>query len=998
MEKEKTKTPKNPFWNSNLSIEERLDWLLANLTLEEKITCMGSTVPALPRFGIGISFVGGEAAHGVEARNDQNGRNMPEPTTSFPQPIGMSASWDTDLIKKAGEVTGTEARVLWHRHPVGGLSRWAPTVDLERDPRWGRNEEGYGEDPVLTGAMAGAYIEGMQGNDPNYLRVAATLKHFYANNTERGRGWKNASIDPRNMYELYLEPFRRCIEEHGAEAIMTAYNKINGIPGMLNPQVKTILKKQYGLKHAVCDGGAMELVRNLHHYFGTHAQSLAASVKAGVDAMSDPVPIVEEATRDALAYGILSEEEMDEAIRNMFRTKLKLGMFDDPVKNPYDRVTEADLCRSRAQKICLELTKKSIVLLKNENNRLPLSKSLDKNPVLVGPLSDVWYQDWYGGEPYHRSTLKDGLEQLLNTKLVCADGWDRIKLRAGNQYVAVREDGTLCLSDQGDLFVKEDWGDNRINFRCVRTGKYVTTISKERRHSEAEDGSLVAKKDAAFDWFVTAIFHIIPAEDGAVRLTSRFDQPIQIDKEKRLYSGLEGEGASFVIETVVDGCEKVARLVQGAENVILALGCHPMVNAKEEIDRTTLALPPHQENLAKMLSRMNPDAICVLFSNYPYTIHTVQNALPAIVWSATGSQDMGTAMVQTLYGQNAPAGRLNMTWYNSDEDLPDIDDYDIIRGKRTYRYFDKKVLYPFGYGLTYTRFVYSNLCVKIADFAHVEVSFDVQNKGDRASDEVVQIYAAAPKSRVPKPRRQLLCFERLHDIKPNEIRHVTKQISVSELRFYDCISDSFLVEEGTYSFLVGPSSAETPLEATIFIAGETTGMRNLNERILADHFDEYENVELTQGIMKFTAATAKEKEKPARFVWRDCQSVDVNEHCMNEVHFLAKSAQGGSITFFVDEKKAAAWSGDTRFYEPTPMFELDENAKKEQKEQQKTCKAIYSDIVVLVDKNCFADTAVKCPLADEKEIEKSNVQKQKTSHTIEIQLTGDVALCCFWLR
>ena len=218
----KEKNRQNPFWNAKLPIEERLDWLLANMTLEEKVTCMASTMPALPRFGIDMSYVGGEAAHGVEARNDQNGRNIPEPTTSFPQPIGMSASWDTELIKKAGEVTGTEARVLWHRHPAGGLSRWAPTVDLERDPRWGRNEEGYGEDPVLTGAMAGSYIEGMQGDDPNYLRIAATLKHFYANNTERGRGWKNASIDPRNMYELYLEPFRRCIKEYGAEAVMTA--------------------------------------------------------------------------------------------------------------------------------------------------------------------------------------------------------------------------------------------------------------------------------------------------------------------------------------------------------------------------------------------------------------------------------------------------------------------------------------------------------------------------------------------------------------------------------------------------------------------------------------------------------------------------------------------------------------------------------------------------------------------------------------------------------
>ena len=964
---------KNPFWNANLPIEERLDWLLENLTLEEKITCMASTVPALPRFGIGISYVGGEAAHGVEARNDQNGRNIPEPTTSFPQPIGMSASWDTELIKKAGEVTGTEARVLWHRHPEGGLSRWAPTVDLERDPRWGRNEEGYGEDPVLTGAMAGAYIEGMQGNDPNYLRVAATLKHFYANNTEHGRGWKNASIDPRNMYELYLEPFRRCIEEHGAEAVMTAYNKINGIPGMLNPQVKTILKKQYGLKHAVCDGGAMELVRNLHHYFGTHAQSLAASVKAGVDAMSDPVPVVEEATRDALAFGLLTEAEMDEAIRNVFRTKLKLGMFDEPAKNPYDRVTEADLNSRQAQEICQELTRKSIVLLKNEKDRLPLSESLHKNPVLVGPLSDAWHQDWYGGAPHHTSTLKEGLEQLLDTKLACADGWDRIKLRSGNQYVAVQEDGTLCLSDQGDLFVKEDWGENRINFKCVRTGKYVTTISKERRHSEEENGALVAVKDAAFDWFVTAIFHIFPAEDGTIRLTNRFDQTIQINREKQLYSGLEGDGASFLIETVVDGCEEAIRLAQSAETVILALGCHPMVNAKEEIDRTTLALPPSQELLATQIGTICPNAICVLFSNYPYTIHTVQDTFPAILWSATGSQDMGTAMAQTLYGKNAPAGRLNMTWYNCDSDLPDIDDYDIIRGKRTYRYFDKKVLYPFGHGLTYTTFTYSNLSVQMADFSHIEVSFDVQNTGERTSDEVVQIYAAAPKSRVPKPRRQLIAFERLHDITPNETRHVTKKISISELRFFDCISDSFLVEAGTYSFFVGSSSEEIPLVATLFLAGETTGMRNPSERILADHFDEYENIELTQGILGLTAATARDNENSAQLIWRDCQSVEAGE-----VHFLAKSAQGGSIELLVNGKRAAFWSGDTRFYEPTPMFELDDNAKNERNEQIKICEPIYSDIVVPFDKSCFAEGA--------------------KSQTICIRLTGDIRLCCFWLR
>ena len=231
-EKKEFQVNKNtPFWDASLTDQERIDWLLKEMTVEEKLGYLASSSPDLPRLGIPGVSVGGEAAHGVEGRNDQNGLEKPDVTTSFPQPIGMSASWDPELIRQAGEITGTEARVVWHRHQGHGLSRWAPTVDLERDPRWGRNEEGYGEDPVLTGKMAGAYIEGMQGDDPKYLRCASTLKHFYGNNTEVGRGWKNSSIDPRNKYELYLEPFRRCIEESGAEGIMTAYNRINGTVG-----------------------------------------------------------------------------------------------------------------------------------------------------------------------------------------------------------------------------------------------------------------------------------------------------------------------------------------------------------------------------------------------------------------------------------------------------------------------------------------------------------------------------------------------------------------------------------------------------------------------------------------------------------------------------------------------------------------------------------------------------------------------------------------------
>lgn len=236
------------------------------------------------------------------------------------------------------------------------------------------------------------------------------------------------------------------------------------------------------------------------------------------------------------------------------------------------------------------------------------------------------------------------------------------------------------------------------------------------------------------------------------------------------------DAISDPVPVVEEATRQAVCLAQKADTVILALGCHPMVCAKEEIDRTTLA---------EKISKASPNAVCILFSNYPYTIHTIQNRLPAILWSATESQDMGTAMAKTLYGQNAPAGRLNMTWYNSDDDLPDIDDYDIVRHRRIYRYFDKEVLYPFGYGLTYTEFAYSNLSVQMADPCHIEISFDVKNIGECVSDEVVQIYASAPKSRVPKPRRQLLAFERLYDILPQETRHVTKRVNARFCETYD---------------------------------------------------------------------------------------------------------------------------------------------------------------------------------------------------------------------
>ncbi|MCM1174942.1 MAG: glycoside hydrolase family 3 C-terminal domain-containing protein [Blautia sp.] len=983
-----------PFWDAALSVEKRLDWLLSEMTMEEKLGMLATRVPDLERLGIPAMSVGGEAAHGVEARNDQNELGGPEITTSFPQPIGMSATWDTELIQKAGEVTGTEARVIYHRHPDRGLSRWAPTIDLERDPRWGRTEEGYGEDPLLVGEMSSAYIRGMQGDDPHYLRTASTLKHFYGNNTEAGRGWKNSSIDPRNKYELYLEPFRRAIENGGAEAVMTAYNKINGIPGMLNPEVGSILKDQYGLKHAVCDGGAMELVANFHHYCGLHAETLAMALKAGVDGMSDNPAVVEQAAREAFELGLITEADVDRALRNMFRTKLRLGIYDREPRNPYDAVTEADINSEENQEICRQVSRESIVLLKNEGNMLPLDKEAPADSLaLIGPAGDSWYRDWYCGEPLRKTTLRQGIEKLKKEKIAFADGYDRVIFRCGDKGIAVAEDGALCLSAEPDIFIMEDWGEGSLYFCCARTGNYMNTRFYPGKVKPEEMGRIAADIEEPFDWFVMEIFHLEEQADGTAVLTNRFGSPILAGEDGSLWSmrggeqigpsvGLEMDTAasvrkeivlsdiSFTLEIVEPGVEAAVKLAREKEKVLLALGCNPMVNAREEIDRGTIVLPPAQEKLMEAVYQANPNVVLVLLSNYPYAVNAAQEKLPAILWSATGSQDMGEALAETIFGENAPAGCLNMTWYRSDGQLPDIDDYDIIKGKRTYRYFDGEALYPFGFGLTYSDFAYSDLTVELADKRSLKISFAVKNTGGRVSDEVAQVYGTAPASRVKKPLKQLLGFRRLKKVAPGESRAVELSVPVEEFRFYDVISRSLMVEGGCYTVCAGPSSAACTLTAQIEIPGGKPGLRDMTKKTAADHYDDYENIVLTQGQFGYSAAALLRPEKEGLLVYRDCAvSPETKEMTL---HLL--SEEDGKVEVLLDGKPAGSWQGETRTYVKNPRPVMGPLMVKDAEERIAGWKPVYAD--------------VKIELTHE-------IQDGQIPAELTLRLMGDVKLCYF---
>ena len=957
-----------PFWDASLTDDQRIDWLLSAMTIDEKLDYLSSQAPDLDRLGIPGFSVGGEAAHGVVEWSVQNDMDVPDVTTSFPQPIGMSAAWDTELIRKAGQVTGTEARVIYHRHPGRGLSRWAPTVDLERDPRWGRNEEGYGEDPVLTGAMAGAYIKGMQGEDPKYIRTAATLKHFYGNNTEVGRGWKSSSIDPRNQYELYLEPFRRCIEDAKAEGVMTAYNKINGTVGILNPEVDNILKKQYGLKHVVGDGAAMGLVVSLHHHFGQHAETIAAALKAGVDAMSDDPVMVEQAAREAYELNLITEADADRAIRNMMRTKLRLGIYDREPGNPFDRVTEADIDSEENRAVCMQLTREAVILLKNENHMLPLDLSMNVDDmVLAGPLGDAWYQDWYGGLSPYRKTFRQGLREIQKTEISFADGLDRIVFRYQEKGAAIAEDGTLYLADEPDIFVKENWGEGSYTFKSVRTGKYLNTRLPMPGKTDEEMGRIAADNENAFDWFVLEIFHIEENENGTIVLTNRFNYPVCIDENGAFVATQDKNGSFLRMDVVESGIEKAAALAAKKKIVLLALGCNSMINAKEEIDRKTLTLPLDQQRLLDEVAKVNPNTVLVLFTNYPYTMNEAQEKLPAIVTSATGSQDMGTAMAETIFGLNAPAGRLNMTWYKDVSQLPDIDDYDIMKGKRTYRYFDGEVLYPFGFGLTYTDFTYADFSVKLKDYRTLDITFMVTNTGNTASDEVAQVYGKAPASRVKKPICQLLGFVRLKNLAPGEKRTVSMEIPVEELRFYDVISRTLMVEEGIYQIYAGPNSKAEAIKLDIFVPGRKTGLRDMSKRIPADHYDDYENIYLTEGHFGFKAAALLEPEKPGCLIYKDCDLTKENRVLSLHV----KSEKGGKIKVYLNDRLAGSWEGETRTYERQSAPKLDKNAWQEVIERNKYRVPLYEDLDIVLD----------------------GIEEQNGPVKIKLCLEGDIKLC-----
>ena len=861
-----------PLFDPKLSVRERAEYLVSRMTLEEKFACFTLRIRN-DRLGISASTCGGEGAHDVQARAGQRENYPPTPTTSFTQPIGMAATFDRDLIRQAGNVTGKESRAFANAVGKGGHCRLAPTVDLCRDPRWGRTEEGYGEDPYLTGRMASAYILGMQ-DEHNYdgtplspgergdrIRTGAVLKHFYANNQEYRRCYDNFDVSDKVKFDYELEPYRYCAQEGHAEGVMTSYNEINHVPGMLNHEVQDLLKDRWGIRYAMTDGGDFLQTVTCHHYFKTHAETFAEGVKAGVDAMLDNPAEVAKAAREAFERGLITEAEMDKSILCTVSELIRQGWFDP--EDPYADLDMADVGTDEAKRISLKVSQEANILLKNENHFLPFRK--DDDIALIGHVADSWYMDWYGGKPLYKVTLKAGLEKKARRPIPYDSGLNLVRFRVGNKYVGASrpavmprslmesEPAELMLVDRAEdavVFEQINWGSGSNFLYAPAYGKYLIACA---------DGKISLASDEPFSWLVFENFTIgtadavrkpNPRNANCVELTEYWndeacDIKLYCFGNRNVYlengklktdplirkaaetetkegynvagswAGSEKEAVTLTAEIVSSGIERARALAKKAKKVIVALGCNPVVNAKEEIDRDTIGMIPLQEKLAEAVAEANPNTAVVLIANYPYAINWIQDHVPAILTAATGSQDLGHGLASVIFGETNPAGRLPMTWYKSDEDLPPMEDYDLIRHPRTYRYFDRLVLYPFGYGLSYTTFSYGNLCAGRSGNG-LKVSVNIQNTGDVPGDEVVQLYIRRiSPSQTVHPIRRLIGFERLHDISPGESRSAKFTVNACDLEIYIEEEGRKLVEPGEYLIYAGGSCLDERVSAKI---------------------------------------------------------------------------------------------------------------------------------------------------------------------------------------
>jgi beta-glucosidase len=846
--------PDYPFRDPSRSLDARLADLLGRLTLDEKISLLHQYQPAIPRLGIRLFKAGTEALHGVAWSNDvdHNGAVVTASGTSFPQPVGLASTWDPALLTRVGSAVGDEARGYHAVNPrVWGLNLWAPVVNLLRDPRWGRNEEGYSEDPLLTGAISTAYGRGMEGDDSRYLKAAPTLKHYLAYNNETRRDTSSSEVPPRVLNEYDRQAFKTAITAGAATGVMASYNLVNGRPATVDPDLGTIVRDWADKPlFNVSDAYAPYNLTGSQAYFGTQAEANAAVIKAGLDSFTvDDANGQPTATaiKQALAQGLLTEQDVSRAAGHALSIRFRLGEFD-PDGGPYATIPPQVIDSPAHRQLARQTADAAMVLLKNRNRALPLNPSRSRKVAVVGPLENVLYSDWYGGKlPYHVTALQ-GIKERLGAGAAVTDseGADRIALKdvTTGRYVTATAgavEATAVTADADAQFDTVDWGQGVRTLRSVANGKYMGW----------NGGTFITRDDQPNGWFVQQQFALEAQPDGSyvLRYAGYDAQESWFGPNKYATVGPTGAltlgspdaagAAHFTREVLSSGVAQAVAAARGADAAVVVVGSQPFINGREAHDRTSMALGEGQEALVRAVRKANPNTVVVLQTSYPDTITWEQEHVPAILWTTHAGAETGHAIADVLFGDYNPAGRLTQTWYRSADQLPpDLFDYDIISSRQTYLYSRARPLYAFGHGLSYTQFRYSNLRVRPGT-----VTVDVTNTGGRAGDEVVQLYTHQRTSRDVTAVRQLRAFERV-SLRPHQTATVRLKLTPRDLAHWDVTRGRWVVESSVYDVMVGGSSDDIRLRSALTVRGETIPDRDLSATTRAENFDAYSGARL----------------------------------------------------------------------------------------------------------------------------------------------------------
>ena len=844
---------KLPYENTQLSVDDRVEDLVSRMTIKEKVTQLFNQAEPIERLGVPAYNWWNECLHGV-ARAGK--------ATVFPQAIGLSATFDQDLMFRVADAISDEARAKHHffaannvRSIYTGLTFWTPNINIFRDPRWGRGQETYGEDPFLTGRMAVNFIKGLQGNDPKYLKTVATAKHYAVHSgPEFTRHTDNIFVSDRDLYDTYLPAFKAVIRDANVQSVMCAYNRFRDKPCCGNDiLLSNILRNRFGFNgYVVSDCGAISdfYTKNAHHVVNTPSQAFGWSLSTGTDLNCEQSRSFLVGNLDsAIRVGMISESDINTSVRRLFKARFMLGLFDPDDQVAYSKIPFSVVGSEKHLKLSQEAAEKSLVLLKN-TGILPLKNV--KKVALIGPNADNFaiLIGNYNGNPIHPTTPLSALREKLGTQNVLyTPGCPIVPGVYVNQDIIGTENffhpenGKLKPGLKAEYFANTKFEgtpklvqvDPKIDFYWMKSP--VNNLIEDQ-FSVRWSGVLIPKKSATYQFGGNVKLKInnksADAAGAALEKGKKYEITAELIVASSPYrNSIEPTATLSWAETTRDYRKEALEAAAKADVVIFCGGISAELEGEEmplvidgfsHGDRTHINLPKIQEDLLKDLHKTGKPVIFVNFSGSAMAMNWEDQNLPAIVQAFYPGETAGTALTRLLFGDFNPSGRLPVTFYKSEKDIPDFSNYD-MQG-RTYRYFKGTPLYPFGYGLSYTTFEYNNLQTTETSetSSTVKVTVDVKNSGKVDGEEVVQLYVSNKTAKTEVPIVALKGFQRIK-LKKGEQKTVTFTLNPEDFSITNGDAQQ-VVEAGTFEIAVGGAvPGKNSLVKTIKLTGNTVEIK-----------------------------------------------------------------------------------------------------------------------------------------------------------------------------